>query len=341
MLSHYFWLIANLYSGQGTPTLVPSERLERRFQLTLPATSKYPKDINRLKFAVHLHVYYKEEATVIINSILDTCVGADLYITYSDPHVREFLDSYCMTIGFYGILNYYEYILVQNIGRNVVPLLDLVERILCKYSVVLHMHTKKSPHFDGGNLWAKHLTSCLVHHKLQVQSILSGFAKDSQLGLVMPTAYQPIRPYLGWGGNFSLAKSLAMQLDPPIKLSYELPLLFSAGMMFWFRPVIFSSLAEVYKKSNASISEPLPEDGTILHAIERLIVFVCESKGFKWAYSSPGTLGCNVPVNSSNYNFSVLEPQPVLYQVIRLGLSINALIKKFRIRLNRLLRSLI
>jgi lipopolysaccharide biosynthesis protein len=323
-------LIANWFSGRGTPTLVPSAVLERIFQLPLPPRSKSSIDEIRISYAIHLHVHYIDEAIVILNSICGTCPGADLYITYSKPLVHDCLDSHCKAIGLYKTLNHHAYIRVHNHGRNVAPLLNLVENTLYKYPVALHLHTKKSPHFGEGNRWSNHLTSCLVQDKMLVNAVLSGFIRDSQLGLVMPTAFTAIRPYLGWGSNLQLAKSLAIKLDPPIFLSKAMPLLFPAGMMFWFRPAIFRNLAKVYRSSSISLSEPLPQDGTILHAVERLLVYVCESRGFNWAYISPGVYDKVDQANPSIRKFSVLTARPVQYKIILVSQRMDNFIRKTR-----------
>lgn len=287
MLTSACLLEGNLFSDQDKLTLVPSVAFERLHELSISKHSSVSLDATNLGFAIHLHAHFGQEALEILNAVSESCIGADLYITYNDHSVRQMISTYVNSCQAFSRYNSLRFVYLPNRGRNVVPLLKLICGYLRDYQVALHLHTKRSSHFDDGSPWAKHMTSCLVEDRDLVLAILAEFDNDPELGLVMPTAYKSIRPYLGWGGNYVLAKSIANELSPPILIHESMPLVFPAGMMFWFRPAVYSNLSHVCLTSCISEGEPLPQDGTHLHAIERLMAFVCESRGFKWAYLSP------------------------------------------------------
>jgi|694.fasta_scaffold99818_3 lipopolysaccharide biosynthesis protein len=332
MLPSGFLLEDNLFSDQDKVTLVPSAAFERVHALSLTKYSSVSQHATNLDFAIHLHAHFGQEAIDILNTIADSCIGADLYITYNDYSVRQLILEYvssCEAVSRYSSL---QFVHLPNCGRNVVPLLKLIYELLQGYQVALHLHTKRSSHLDKANAWSKHMISCLAEDRDLVLATLTQFDKDPELGLVIPTAYKAIRPYLGWGGNFVLAKSLAERLSPPILIHESMPLVFPAGMMFWFRPAVYSNLSQTYLTFYGAKGEPLPQDGTDLHAIERLMAFVCESRGFKWAYLHPRHDGFGVSWRRAFSSLRVLEPCILLHKFLTYKRSIG---KRHRV-LNKL-----
>jgi lipopolysaccharide biosynthesis protein len=55
---------------------------------------------------------------------------------------------------------------------------------------------------------------------------------------------------------------------------------FPVGTMFWARPRALKPMFELGLDWTDFPEEPLPYDGSILHAIERLLPLVAEAQGF-------------------------------------------------------------
>ena len=68
-----------------------------------------------------------------------------------------------------------------------------------------------------------------------------------------------------------------------MKLEGELPPFFDfpGGTMFWARPEALKLLFDLGLDGNDYPDEPVPLDGTILHAIERLLPFVARQAGYR------------------------------------------------------------
>ena len=82
----------------------------------------------------------------------------------------------------------------------------------------------------------------------------------------------------GWGPNFDNTKALMK--------SWALTALFPAknahcpfGSVFWFRVKALAPLFDHGWKHEDFPPEPLPQDGTISHAIERIYPFVAQGQG--------------------------------------------------------------
>ena len=97
--------------------------------------------------------------------------------------------------------------------------------------------------------------------------ILGCFADDPKLGLVFPED-----PHLNdWDENREMGDALAkrMKISMPLPTHFDFPI----GTMFWARPRALKSMFDLRLAPSDFPPEPLPIDGTILHALERLLAF--------------------------------------------------------------------
>ena len=113
-------------------------------------------------------------------------------------------------------------------------------------------------------------------------TIVDRLLADPGLGLVFPDD-----PHvMGWSGNRAHAEELGRRLgvtDLPDEFN------FPVGTMFWARPAAIASLIDLRLQWDDYPAEPLGYDGTILHAIERLVPLVAVSSGFRYAVTNvPG-----------------------------------------------------
>lgn len=115
-----------------------------------------------------------------------------------------------------------------------------------------------------------------------VDIILGRMATDPSIGMAFPDDPNVI----GWGKNRPYAEALGQQLG-----LHQLPehFLFPIGTMFWARVDALRPLFDLGLNWQDYPVEPLPYDGSILHALERLLPFVVEKQGFRWVLTNvPG-----------------------------------------------------
>jgi glycosyltransferase involved in cell wall biosynthesis len=170
---------------------------------------------------------------------------------------------------------------VPNRGRDIGPVLSSYRHdILQQYDIVGHVHGKRSlgVHPTLGETWREFLWQHLLGDVYPMMDIiLQHFAQDEHLGLVFAE-----EPHLtDWSGNLELAKALAVRagLDEAFPPFFEYPV----GTMFWARPRALLPLFDLDLDWNDYPEEPIDNDGTILHALERLIPFAAHKQGFTWA----------------------------------------------------------
>jgi hypothetical protein len=228
--------------------------------------------------ALHLHIYYPD-LTAEMLQLLTANHGTrpDLFVTVSSEEgLREVTENaarLCVSIK--------EIVVVPNRGRDVGPLLTLLGRRLIEdYEIVGHLHAKRSSWFADpfSGAWRTFCLENLLGGKhAMMDLLLDRFAHNPKLGIVFPCD-----PNIwGWTRNRSAAEALLERMGIAANLPEHF--FFPVGTMFWARTHAIAPLLELDLGWNDYPPEPLPYDGTILHAIERLFPVVAQHRGFEIA----------------------------------------------------------
>ena len=244
------------------PLIQPGQTLE-----TLPAHNTA---------ALHIHVFYPELLDPILQRLSGNHLQPDLFISFSNAEIEADISRVLKEHQRDASLHR-----VPNRGRDIGPLLsELGCRLDRDYTIHGHLHTKKSVLIDGGTAarWREFLLANLLGtpEAPMADAILSAIHNDPDLGLVFPD--DP--GCLGWTDNRSHAEALASRLGlPPLPESINFPV----GTMFWARQGALSKLYELGLTWQDYPDEPLGYDGTMLHAIERLLPQICLASGKRYA----------------------------------------------------------
>jgi len=241
-------------------------------------------DAPSLHIALHLHLHYPELAAEFLTRLSAARVPlgvpgglpVDLIVTTTSD-ARRIEVEYAFR-GYKGGST--RFVVVPNRGRDIGPFLTEVGPIVQagQYDVMGHLHGKRSLAVDAalGDRWRSFLMGTLLGGKAGLPAVLSLFERDPTLGLV----FAEDRHCVGWGKNRPLAAGLAARMDPQPALP-DWPV-FPIGTMFWARPAALAPLWGLGLGPRDFPAEPAPYDGTVLHAMERMLPAVCESTGHSW-----------------------------------------------------------
>ena len=232
---------------------------------------------NKCKVAIQIHIFYEDLIMDIINKTNNIPVKFDLYITITSPEIKSRLES---DIKIYSKTNYFEILIVENKGRDVLPFLKQIKTKLKYYKYLCHIHTKKSltaP--ELGNLWRNYLYNNLLGNTNIVSEILYEFENNEKLGFMFPETYFGIiqQFYLLTEGTKNWMNFLATKLFSNYKVG-ELSN-FPAGNMFWARIVAISQIFS-YDFSKYFPEEDDQTNDTIMHAIERIWLYLVKFNDF-------------------------------------------------------------
>jgi tetratricopeptide (TPR) repeat protein len=256
--------------------LWPQQVLETELNAEVPLItpyrfSSYVKE-TELKLAIQLHAYYLELLPQLFCFIDNIPFQFDLVITCKaddKDQVGEICASFnrgCCTI-----------IAVDNRGRDIAPWL-MHKELYLKYDLVCKLHSKSSPHEPELCGWRRQLLFSLLASPEYIESLVKAFEDDPKLGVAMPPYHPRILNDIGWGLNQSLAAELCTALGLSMPKAMDV---FPAGSMFWYRPAALKGLLNKDWKIDDFPEEAGQSDGTIMHALERLIPTVANYNGFQ------------------------------------------------------------
>lgn len=224
-----------------------------------PSTKINPELLKTL--LIHLHVYHESYIPQATKIIADFPDAGGILITSPFEKVLSEFDSTSRGSNL-------ELRLVKNIGRNFGAIKQILPTI-GTFKYLLHLHTKASKHMSSRRVaeWSQSFWGRLASRDT-VLRILSAMDSNAEITISYPelTAILPSSAYR-WGGNKKLAESLLA--------SGKLDLLgdqiaFPAGGMFICQsPLILDLLNRLGLEDFPQ--EPLPLDGSIAHALERLM----------------------------------------------------------------------
>jgi Rhamnan synthesis protein F len=237
------------------------------------------------RVALHLHAFYPELVPGIVERLDCNASSPDLFISVATPKAAaEVRKALC---GYRGRLCDLQ--VTPNLGRDFGPLLTQFGQTLCSdYDIVGHVHTKKSVHVADRQIaeaWNIFLLENLIGGErggAMLDTILSAMELDSGIGLVFPDDPNVI----SWTENRRLAEDFATRMklgDLPEQFN------FPVGSMFWVRSSVLSRFVELDLAWGDYPPEPVPIDGTMVHAIERLFGVVPATMGLTCAVTNvPG-----------------------------------------------------
>ena len=245
-------------------------------QATYEAISDYDKgNAVYLKFpenkarssdcAIILHAHYAELLPELKSMIEDSFEGRshDLFITTTSLKQVSLIKN-CFPEA--------SVMLVENRGRDILPFIRTMKYVgSLGYKHICKLHTKKSLYRSDGEKIRADLLKSLIGDAERVGAIISRFASDASVGMVVPDGYLLRHNDINMKYNRDNVAKIANSLN----ISFDFDV-FPAGSMFWFRPEALSSL-QLVDEAIFEVESGLA-DGTAAHAMERIMGALVRSK---------------------------------------------------------------
>lgn len=240
--------------------------------------------LRQRKVALHVHAYYPELLGEIVDRLARNTVRPHLFVTVASEAQRD--AAVAALRAYQGPMA--EVTVVANRGRDLGPLLSTgAGGALDGFELVGHLHTKKSVDVEDttlGRTWYRFLLENLVggiEGGAMLDRIAARMLADGGPAMVFPED-----PYVfGDEGNAAGVADLAQRAGWPAPPAH---FRFPVGSMFWARPAALRPLLGLGLQVTDYPCEPLPYDGTILHALERAL-------GLAGAAAPGGLAVTNIP----------------------------------------------
>lgn len=237
------------------------------------------------KVAIIVYLYYEDTLDQFFKYIDNIPEGISTYIISSNQATYNKIQRYIVSKK--DCFSIYK---DNNRGRDISALLISAKKIIEEYDIICFIHDKKV-HMDeeqykgisrDTQLWIKNLWDNTLKSKEYIYNILELF-QNSNIGMLVPP--EPIGECrtewytCAWGSNFENVKVLAEELKLSCDISREKPPI-TLGTVFWSRT---DAIRKLFSKSwvyDDFPQEPLPVDGTISHAVERILAYVAQDAGY-------------------------------------------------------------
>jgi len=227
-----------------------------------------------VKTALHVHVYYDDLFQTLMDCLAINKIRPDLFISVPNDDVKRSVERICEKYD--GVIKAIE--TVPNRGRDIGPFLSAFNgEHLNSYELVGHLHTKKTKDLADssvGQIWYNFLLENLLGKTRPMADVILGkMTENANLGMVFAddpnvVGWDANRPYANWFSEKLGITSLPENITFPI------------GTMFWARTEALRSLIDLGLTWEDYPEEPLPYDGSILHALERLFPTIIQAQGF-------------------------------------------------------------
>jgi glycosyltransferase involved in cell wall biosynthesis len=251
--------------------------IDQDLSISIPLGYKIEPRSKALKVAVVIHMFYPDMTEEIMSYVGNIPFPIDVFISTDSSEKKEDIVD-----RLHQNKSRTEVRVVASQGLDIAPRLIGFREIYDSYEYALLLHSKKSSHTEELRNWRSHFLQNLLGSQKVVESIFEIFDERLGVGIIAAQHFEPVRPRLGWGGNFEICKALAARFGVDLHANGFLD--FPSGSMFWAR----SAALRPFFDAEIALNEFSPDsvgrkiDGTMAHAIERLVFVASEKAGFSW-----------------------------------------------------------
>lgn len=253
---------------------------DKEYILNEISDGNYEYNLGNKKIAIHIHVFYIDMLNIFIKYLENSPYIFDLLISVNSEENKNICKQK-INNKILQKLNKLIIKIVPNIGRDIAPLLIDFKEEQIEYDYICHVHTKKSLHNIFLKRWCDYLLMNLISESA-IKNILYSFEQNKNIGIIFPPVFPEIFHYILKLDNIDrlnmceLLDKMNIQFYPN---SHNF--IFPAGSMFWYKPNALKNIFLLNLQRDNFPEEPIPETGTISHAIERLFGIVAEYNGYK------------------------------------------------------------
>ena len=226
--------------------------------------------------ALVLHCYHEELVPEIVDRYISSYSNAvDVFATVRPDARLECLEYLQNNLDNVLLLR------EANRGRDVRPFLFVLRKLReLGYKLGCKLHTKRSPQLETGDQWRDSMIGSLLGGGDAIAVAERRFASRESLGLLVPAGslIDLGIEEVNAGNRVWLDRLLPKIGCADLIGSYRTR--FPAGSMYWFRVESLAGLDDLVLAEDAFELEAGQLDGTLAHAVERLVVLYASIRGY-------------------------------------------------------------
>ncbi len=235
------------------------------------------------KVAICLHIFYADFVDKFADCLARFPISVDVFVAVSSDDIKKaVLQRYKKIPGIKKL----DVVVAPNRGRNFGPLLVEFGPQLLEYDLMCHLHSKKSLYSGREQTqWFDYLNQYLFKDQHVVSCLLRLFAANPEFGMYYPTSFWMMPSWVNhWTCNKPFAQGFVDEWGIDITDNF---INYPVGGMFWARPAAIKQLLETKFEYENFPDEPLPNDGSWLHALERTLGLLAEKNHYQQFFYYP------------------------------------------------------
>lgn len=279
-------------------------------QHSLQLSSELSDKAKKLRVALCLHVFYEDFIQRYAQALDSFPITVDVLLTVASEEIAMLAK---VVLSQHPRVDDLQVVVVPNRGRNFAPWMVEYSDVLQKYDLFFHLHSKKSLYSGKEQTqWADYLTEFLLADPAVVTRCLNAFAANATLGVFYPTTFWMMPP---WVNHLTMNKPFVKlwQQRFGIEVVHDF-LCYPVGGMFCARPDAVQGIISPDWEYGDFPEEPLPNDGSWLHALERIIGVLAEHRGYQQFFYNPsnGVFTTDQRFITAAYRVSLNDYLPLL-----------------------------
>ncbi len=228
------------------------------------------------------HLFYEDLLEYDFDYLCRVPEEYDIIVTTDSESKKKAIFSYVKKYKMSNI----QVIIVNSRGRDLAAFLVGCKNIINNYEYICFVHDKKSLQKEFptvGSQFCDVLWESMLKSKSYIYNIIKRFDTNTNLGMLVPmnvyhgTYFHSAMDY--WTICYDKSIELAEKLNLKVNIDKNKPPI-SVGTVFWCRSDALRKLLDTEFDYMDFPSEPLPNDGSISHCLERLITYVVQDAGY-------------------------------------------------------------
>ena len=280
----------------------PMSEIKAHLNLNYVLSSEFSDKVqtNDKKIALIMHIYYEDLIDYCLKYAQSMPDGTDIYFVSSKKSVLDICKEKENLLSNYNVF----YRQKNNRGRDVSAYLVTCADVFKNYDYICCMHDIKTSTAQfgvTGKEFSYHCFECNLKSKNYVQNILKTFETEPTIGMLCPPApefgsYRTIGYELNTNSEIFIELMKNLDLHIPFDAHPVAPF----GSMFWIRRKAIAPLFRHKWEYEDFPPEPLPKDGTLSHAIERIYPAIAQEAGYLTGWIMPEDYAQNY-INTLHY----------------------------------------
>jgi len=232
--------------------------------------------------AIIVNLYYIEDAEWYLRQLYAISEIADIYVISSNVDILNMVSDKKIHL-----------VEKKNRGRDISALLVASKRIIPNYGYICFLHDKKAKcesNIPQAKSWVENMWFNMIRSKSYIQNVITLFEKNSNIGLLVPPEPSSFDWCIWgkelWRKSYEMTKNICFELNLNCDINPRIPPI-TIGTAFWCRTNALRKLFDQDWKYEDFQDEPLPSDGTISHAIERVLAYIAQDAKY-----DTGTIVC-------------------------------------------------